>query len=201
MAISIILAHPNPGSFNHAIAQTAARTLREMGRDVILHDLYAERFDPSMTATELNKDAALDPIIGQHCRQITSADGIVIVHPNWWAQPPAILKGWLDRVLRQGVAYTFGTNDKGEFGPIGLLKAAAAVVFNTSNTPADLEVKLYSDPLENLWRTCVFGFCGIRRFSRRLYSVVITSTPQQRAAWLADVERTVRDVFGAAPSR
>jgi len=53
------------------------------------------------------KDAALPDAIKQHCEEIALVDGIVIVHPNWWGQPPAILKGWVDRVIRPGVAYEF----------------------------------------------------------------------------------------------
>lgn len=197
MTISIILAHPNQSSFNHAIADTAARTLRGLGHDVLYHDLHAERFDPILPAEEIPKGAKLPPQIEKHCQEIAAADGIVIVHPNWWAQPPAILKGWADRVLRQGVAYAFGTNDKGEGVPVGLLKAKCAVVFNTSNTPLECERAVFGDPLENLWKTCIFDFCGVKNFHRRLYSVVVTSTPRQRQEWLKDVEATIRDCFAA----
>jgi len=75
------------------------------------------------------------PVLEQHCQEIAQAQGIVIVHPNWWGQPPAILKGWVDRVLRPEVAYRFREGDAGDGVPVGLLKAKAAVVFTTSNTP------------------------------------------------------------------
>ena len=52
-----------------------------------------------------DREARLPPPIRQHCDEIAEADGIVVVHPNWWGQPPAMLKGWIDRVLRVGVAY------------------------------------------------------------------------------------------------
>jgi len=54
-----------------------------------------------------------------------------VVHPNWWGQPPAILKGWIDRILRPGVAYQFLEGDAGEGVPVGLLKAETALIFNT----------------------------------------------------------------------
>ena len=195
MAISIILAHPTKGSFNHAIADVAARTLRASGHYVCFHDLYAEGFDPVLPGEEIPKDAPLPPVIEQHCREIAAVEGIVVVHPNWWGQPPAVLKGWLDRVMRQGVAYKFGTNDTGEGVAIGLLKAKRAVVFNTANTPADRERELFGDPLENLWKTCVFDFCGVKSFVRRLYAVVVISTAEQRREWLKDAENTIRECF------
>jgi putative NADPH-quinone reductase len=191
MNISIILAHPNPGSFNHAIANTAAAALRQIGHTVAFHDLCQEQFQPLLSAAELRPDAKLDPAIAAHCKEITGADGIIIVHPNWWGMPPAILKGWIDRVLRMGIAYRFGTNDKGEGVPIGLLKAKSAIVFNTANTPDDREREVFGDPLENLWKKCVFDLCGVRNVHRRTFSVVITSTPEQRAEWLREARQTV----------
>ena len=120
MKISIILAHPDPASLNHAIARTAKAGLRANGHDVILHDLYAERFDPILNSSEISETGPVPPEIERYGTEISSADGIVIVHPNWWGQPPAILKGWIDRVLRPGVAYRFLEGDTGEGLPIGL---------------------------------------------------------------------------------
>jgi putative NADPH-quinone reductase len=191
MRISIILAHPNPGSFNHAIATTAADSLRQNGHEVVFHDLCQEQFPPLLTAAELQKDARLEPVVARHCREIADADGIIIVHPNWWGMPPAILKGWIDRVLRMDVAYRFVANDKGEGLPVGLLKAKAAVVFNTANTPDDRERTVFGDPLETLWKKCVFDLCGVKNVQRRTFSVVVTSTPEQRMQWLAEVRKIV----------
>ncbi len=195
MNISIILAHPNPGSFNHAIATTAADSLRRNGHEVVFHDLCQEQFSPLLTAAELQKDAPLEPVVARHCREIASADGIIIVHPNWWGMPPAILKGWIDRVLRMEVAYRFVANDKGEGVPVGLLKAKAAIVFNTANTPDDRERAVFGDPLETLWKRCVFDLCGVKNVQRRTFSVVVTSTPEQRAQWLAEVRQIVARNF------
>jgi putative NADPH-quinone reductase len=195
MRVSIILAHPRPASFNHAIAEAAREALRQAGHTVNFHDLCAEHFDPLLPPGELVRGAVLPPIIQQHCDEIVSADGVIVVHPNWWAQAPAILKGWLDRVLRMGVAYRFGTNEKGEGVPIGLLKAQWALVFTTSNTPQAVDQRLYGDPLEGFWRTCVWGFCGVPHAKRVNYDVIITSTAEQRAAWLGNVRHEVAQLL------
>jgi NAD(P)H dehydrogenase (quinone) len=75
---------------------------------------------------------------------------------------------------------------------VGLLKARAALVINTSNTPAAREAKAFGDPLAALWRDCIFGLCGVRRIHRRMFGVVVTSTPAQRRAWLRAVRAAVR---------
>ena len=136
-----------------------------------------------------------DPVIARHCREIATADGIVFVHPDWWGMPPAILKGWIDRVLRPGVAYRFAETDSGEGIPEGLLVAGAVLVFNTSNTPAVREQEVFGDPLERIWKDCIVSFCGVRMFRRRMFSVVVTSTEQQRKAWLSEVREITRETF------
>jgi NAD(P)H dehydrogenase (quinone) len=195
MNISVILGHPHPGSFNHAIAETAVQTLRASGHTVWFHDLYAERFDPLLFHGEFPRGAALPPEIQQYCDEIAAADGIVIVHPNWWGQPPAILKGWVDRVIRPGVAYAFLEDDGGEGVPVGLLKARAALVFNTANTPEVRENAVFGDPLQLLWKNCIFDLCGVPAFYRKMYRVVVTSTMAERRAWLDEVGEIVGSIF------
>jgi putative NADPH-quinone reductase len=193
--ILIILAHPTRGSFNHAIADRVVKTLTDIGHQVIFHDLYAERFDPVLPPGEIPKSAALDPDIQRYCGEIAAADGVVVIHPNWWGQPPAILKGWIDRVIRPGVAYEFLEGDSGEGVPKGLLKAKIALVFNTSNTPSEREIKVFGDPLETIWKNCIFGLCGVKNVYRRTFGVIVTSTPQRREGWLQEVQEMVSRLF------
>lgn len=93
MEISVILAHPNKRSFNNAIAETAVDALKKNMHEVNFH--------------EVSDEAPLPKEIITHCKELSSADGIIIIHPNWWGQPPAILKGWIDRIIRPGIAYKF----------------------------------------------------------------------------------------------
>jgi len=207
MRISVILAHPDPLSFNHAIAYKVFEVLKLKDHDVFFHDLYKEKFDPLLTRIEIAKDADLPAAIRQHCEEISKADGIVIVHPNWWGQPPAILKGWVDRVIRPGVAYEFLEGDAGEGVPSGLLQAKAVFVYNTSNTESERETKIFGDPLATIWKNCIFGLCGIANFRRRMFNVMVTSSKTQRKKWLDLVGRDMDHFFsrrkhgGSSPSR
>jgi putative NADPH-quinone reductase len=110
-------------------------------------------------------------------------------------QPPAILKGWIDRVVRPGIAYAFREGDGGDGVPVGLLRARTAVVLNTSNTPPDREREVFGDPLDAIWRRCVFGLCGVEDVRRRTYGAVVTSSRAQRAAWLVDAFELVGEAF------
>jgi putative NADPH-quinone reductase len=195
MNISLILGHPAPASFNHALAAAVTDTLQSGGHTVWFHDLVAEGFDPIMPAAEAARDAVLPPLMAAHVEEICAADGIVIVHPNYWSRPPAVVCGWTDRVLRPGRAYNFVPDGQGGAKPVGLLKARAALVFNTANTPQEIEESVYGDPLEVHWRKVVFGLCGVPTIYRRNFSPVITSSPAQRSAWLDDVRAAVEKHF------
>ena len=195
MKVSIILGHPTPGSFNHAIVAAAEDALRANGHDIVTHDLYREGFDPVMPSAEIAKDAVLPPEIERHCREIGEADAIIIVHPNYWSAPPAILRGWVDRVLRPGRAYNFVPDGQGGARPVGLLKASTGLVFTTANTPHEKELALFGDPLETHWIKVVFGLCGVGRTRRWDFSPVIVSTPEQRQGWLDEVRAAVAQYF------
>jgi NAD(P)H dehydrogenase (quinone) len=195
MKISLIIAHPNPGSFNSAIAKRCFDTLVRNGHTVFFHDLYAENFDAILPSCEILRSVELPERIRKHCDEISAADGIIIVHPNWWGQPPAILKGWIDRVIRPGIAYEFLEGDAGDGVPVGLLRAKSALLFNTSNTKSARELEVFKDPLETIWKNCIFGLCGVSKFYRRMFNVIVTSTEKQRIAWLAEVEETVNRYY------
>lgn len=188
MKTSLILGHPNPSSFTHAIAQAITTVLTQEGHDLRFHDLYREGFDPVLTLPEMAGQPSGDPLVELHCQQAVEADAFVIVHPNWWGQPPALLKGWIERVLRLNVAYRLiprGEDGSGG-GASGLLRAGLAIVINTSDTAPEREAELFGDPLERIWRDCVFGFCGVTRVERRVVGPVAAVPADTRSAWLAE---------------
>ena len=198
MKILEILAHPDPESFNAALAFAVREALGRDGHQVWFHDLYAEDFDPRLEAEELPKDAPLPSLVETHCQELEQADGIVVVHPNWWGMPPALLAGWIDRVLRPGRAYEFLEGDSGQGVPQGLLPAQAALVLNTGDTDPQREARVFGDPLERIWKDCVFGLCGVSQVERRYFTIMVTSTLEQRQAWLGQAVDLARRLFPPA---
>lgn len=195
MQALIIVANPGAASFSHAIAATTEAALVARGCDIRRHDLYAEGFNPVQPTGEAGNTQSADPLVERHCADLAAADLIVICHPNWWGQPPAILKGWIDRVFRLGTAYDYPPGVGYEGVPRGLLKARAALVFNTSNTPPEREAAAFGDPLEDIWTRCVFPLCGVTNVTRRMFAPIAGSTPDQREGWLGEargiVERAI----------
>ncbi|MBR5691759.1 MAG: NAD(P)H-dependent oxidoreductase [Verrucomicrobia bacterium] len=187
MNISVILSHPNPASFNHAIARTVCEAVSGAGHTLFFHDLHAEGFDPVMPTEELDRTDCLPPLVRQHTEELSAVDGIVLIHPNWWSAPPAMIAGWRDRCIRAGLAYRFESDGKGGGYSVGMLKARFALLINTLNTPITVEDQILGNPMLKHWKEIVFGLCGVKETSQKLIGPVITSTPEQRSQWLDEV--------------
>lgn len=191
MKILVILAHPKPGSFNHAIGDVVCQNLKELGHEPIFHDLYAEKFDPVLPLEELNApDELLPELVLKHSAEITESQGMIFIHPNWWGGPPAILRGWIDRVVRAGFAYRFSAD-----GTVPMFTGKTVQIFSTSNTPRDYEINVYKDPIEHFWKVIVFGLCGCKSYERRNFEQIILSTEDERHAWLQETAEIVKRRF------
>lgn len=185
MNILIILGHPNKNSFNHAIANACISAIEANGHEALFHDLYAENFEPVLRPNRI------DPMVEAHIVDLRSSDAIIFIHPNWWGQAPAIVKGWLDKVLQPGVAYTFVDDEHGNHRPAGLLTEKVALVFNTSNAPCAGDDGL----LETTWKEKVFRICGIDRVSCKNFGGVGNSDNAERNGWLSEVKLSVSKHF------
>jgi putative NADPH-quinone reductase len=106
--VLVVHAHPVPESYGAALRDRAVTGLRASGHDVDLLDLWAEGFDPVLTPDERARHLAppgTKPHLADHFARLRRADAIVLVYPTWWGGPPAMLKGWFDRVWANDVAF------------------------------------------------------------------------------------------------
>lgn len=189
MKLVEILCNPRPGSYNLALAESTSEKLKSLGHDVILHDLYKEGFNPVLEASELARSFSLDGLVQAHCSELSAADGLIVFHPEWWGQPPAVLKGWIDRVFRQGVAYDLDGEEFSEKGWKPLLTGKKGLVFCTSDAEAHSE-----RTLEGLWVHSVLGRCGMKASCHVLREMRRTDPPARRV-WQEFVLATVEKQF------
>ena len=171
----VVLSHPEPTSLAAALARTAAEAL-----DATLLDLYAEGFDPRLSAADFTdredatrlrpmeeqlhavRTATFAPDIARHVELLRETDLLVMVQPLWWFSLPAMAKGWIDRVFVNGLAYEYPGNEPWT-GPLTHVRALA--VFTSSYERAEFEpggragsVEAVLHPL--LWGT--FAYCGMQ---------------------------------------
>jgi putative NADPH-quinone reductase len=185
--VLLIVCHPEPTSFTHAAASAAREVLEGLGHSVILHDLYAEGFDPVLSAAELARRYSLDGTVQAYSRELEECAGLLVFHPDWWGQPPAMLKGWVDRVLRPGLAYEFEGGEFERKSRVPLLAGKRGLVF----CPSDSEDPESAHRLEGLWTQAVLGYCGMSGTC-----VVLTGMHQASPARRREHLDTVRRVTG-----
>lgn len=178
----MVVAHPGADSFCAALATQAVGELRAHGFSVALQDLYADGFDPRMPLAEVGTTFMADELVSRYAAEVLAADVIVVVHPVWFFHVPGILKGWVDRVLREGIVYEL----RGGGESVGRLRARSALLLNTANAPESVEAEVLGDPLDVFWRRVVFAPAGVSDVRRLRFAKVAGSSAAQRAAWLAE---------------
>lgn len=124
----IIYAHPNEGSLNHHLKETIVETLTAGGHEIQIRDLYQLNFDPVLSLEDMNgqRTGQLSVDLKQEQEYISWATHISFIYPIWWTGMPAIMKGYIDRVMTYGFAYRYDDGVQ-----MGLLKGKSATILNT----------------------------------------------------------------------
>jgi putative NADPH-quinone reductase len=195
MHVLMVVAHPNSDSFCHAVAAGAAAGARSAGHQVTVVDLYAEGFVAAMSAEERrayhSPQPVIDPLVAKSVELLRSCQALVFVYPTWWSSFPAILKGWLERVLVPGVAIVF--DKRGKVQP-ALGNVRNLVGITTYGSPR-LYVKAVNDNGRRIIARTIRLATGWSTRTRwmALYDID-RSTPDQRAAFIADVQQRMAEL-------
>jgi putative NADPH-quinone reductase len=195
MRVVVVVAHPDTSSFNHAIVSTATSSLTRAGHEVTVLDLYAEGFRPAMSRAERSAYHSdrplLDPMAERHADIVKRAEALIFVYPTWWSTMPAILKGWLERVMVPGVGFVF---DDHQHVRRGLTKVRCIVGISTYGAK-----RIYVRAIHDNGRRVLLRALRLNTamFTRRswlgLYEVNARSD-EQRAAFLERVDRKMRSL-------
>jgi NAD(P)H dehydrogenase (quinone) len=185
MNVLIIYAHPNPRSFNQAILETVDDALRERGHATRIHDLYQMQFRAVLDGEDLlrNWRGDLAPDTRREQDAVQWAQGLVLIYPIWWFGPPAILKGWIDRVFTRKFAFDFGPG-----GMKGLLTHEQALILNTlGGDEGTYQQERWHELLVRPMAEGVLGACGVRNVVHRAFYQVPSVSHAARQAMLEEV--------------
>ena len=182
--IFIVYGHYNEKSFNAAIRDTFIKSVEKNGHKVDLVNLYKEKFDPVFSGEEP------DDVVLNHRKRIEQADVIVLVAPIWNFRMPAIMEGWIDKILAPPWAFKF-KKIIGNYGyPIGSLSGKRAIVFCTYGSPQfAIRTFFLNMPTKRL-RRGVFNICGIKDVIYKRYFAVPFVSDKKREKFLEDVKKT-----------
>ena len=190
----IVFAHPHPDSFSAALCRTAHEALLAAGHHVDVINLYADDFDPRLTAAERSVYETPTPIISEQIERyadlVRRATGIVFVYPTWWWGLPAILKGWLDRVLVPGVSFVLDPQTNKVTPGLGHVRHVIGISTYGSSR---LTMRFFNDAGRRNIMRCIRMLApplSCRGLWMGLYKLD-ASTPARRQEFLADVRATL----------
>lgn len=132
--VTIILAHPWHGSFNKAILDAVINKFDQENKAYKVLDLNKDNFNPVLTESDLalySKGQSKDPLVEKYQNVLKTSDEVIFIFPIWWGTMPAILKGFLDKVLLVNFSHNY------ENGWTPLMKIKKTSVITTSQSPTE----------------------------------------------------------------
>ncbi len=178
MRLLIVFCHPSPDSFGAAVLDRARQTLTDAGHTLRIRDLYAEAFDPVLEREEweryLSEPTANLAYHADHIDDLKWAEGLIVIYPTWFYGPPAMLKGWLERVWLPGVAFEIPASAKAR--ATGKLKNIRRFVGITTSGSPWWWLRVIRDPGRNLWMRglrpvfhpgCRYTWCQLHSMNHR----------------------------------
>ena len=191
MRALVIYCHPSESSFNAAIRDLVCERLRATGAKIRLHDLYGENFQPVLTRQEWQDylDPALNTApVSWDVEALRWCDTLIFVYPTWWYGPPAMLKGWLDRVMLPEVAFLMPDGENKTIRP-GLQHITRLGVFTTCGASFWLTSLIGAPGKRTLLRGLGYLCAPKRRSVFAAHYLMDCSTPESRARHLDHVGR------------
>ena len=179
MRCLLILAHPRRDSLCGALFDACADGARQAGvecRELVLGEMH---FDPDVYAVSPEQQP-LEPDLQRAQQDLQWAEHLVFVYPTWWGTFPALLKGFLDRVLTPGFAFRHVTHDRWD----KLLSGRTADLITTMDTPPLIYRFIYRAPGQQALARATLGYCGIRSARTETFGPVIASDAGQRQQWM-----------------
>lgn len=185
MRIYLTLGHPDASSFNGAIADAYEAAAIAAGHEVLRQNLGELTFDPILRHGYAEVQP-LEPDLAAAQENIAWCQRWVVIYPIWWGSVPALLKGFLDRVLLPGFAFHYHETDAMWDA---LLKGRAGHIITTSDGPNIWTLVAYRNSDLGTVKNATLKFCGIDPVKVSRFGGMRTSTQAQREAFLARVRR------------
>lgn len=197
MKHALIVAHPSATSFTMSMAKAYADALAGQRNEVVMRDLYRMDFDPRLKAGEIPRPDGFEPgeDVKAERKVLQDARAFAFFYPVWFNSPPAILKGYIERVFGMGFGYGMGAH-----GNEPLLLGRAMVSFSSSGAPKSwMEETGAWDAMRKLFDEHVAGVCGLAVLDHLHFGAVSPNMTAEAVEGCADQVRALASRhFGAA---
>jgi NAD(P)H dehydrogenase (quinone) len=190
MKVVIIFNHPYEGSFCSAILQSVTNGLKKGNHKIDLIHLDNDNFNPVMTAGDLKgfrDKKPVDPKVVEYNCRIRDADHLIFIFPIWWEVMPALMKGFVDKVIFPGVAYNY-TNESNTLMKPLWTNIKGVTMITTMNTPSILYRVIFGNAIKNALMLGTFWKIGFKNRKWISFNRVKMVTPEKREKWLNKLE-------------
>lgn len=185
----IIYCHPYEKSFNHAVLEAVERNLSKKHKHFYVIDLYAESFNPIYDKEELrlfHSGKTHDPLVDKYLHLIQEANEIIFVTPLWWNYIPGMLKGFIDKVMKEGKGLSHTVTKTGIHGELTNIKHTYVLTTSTSPT---FYVKLFlGNGIKRLFVNKTLKQLGMKDRHWLNFGSISNSTLKRRKKWLSKIE-------------
>lgn len=191
MHTTIVFAHPWHGSFNKAILDTVTGELDKQDKDYQVIDLNKDDFNPVMLESELalySKGQSLDPLVLKYQKVLNDTDELIFIFPIWWYNIPAILKGFIDKVMLKGYAYT--ETSTGLKGMLTHIKKTT--IFSTSESPTIYINLVKGNPIKGVFVKGALKGVGLKDIRWYNCGKTTSGTRQKKEKYLAKVMKALQ---------
>ncbi|KLI75110.1 MULTISPECIES: NAD(P)H-dependent oxidoreductase [Lacticaseibacillus] len=186
----IIYTHPYNGSFNHAVLEKVQEKLQRQGDTTDVIDLYRDEFNPTYDAEELklfHAGQTHDPLVTQYLQKIKAAEALIIITPIWWNDIPGMLKGFIDKVMKEGPGLTHVVTKRGVQGTLTNIKKGYILTTSTSPT---LYLRFFcGNAVKKVLIGATLKQLGIRHVQWSNFGGITNSTEGQRRLYLQSIDK------------
>lgn len=188
----IVFNHPYEGSYCNAILDSVTRGLQKANHEIDIIHLDKDGFNPVMTAQDLKAFRDKQPVdtkVIEYKKRLEKADHLVFIFPIWWELMPALMKGFIDKVIFPGVAYDYVNGSNTKMKPL-LTNIKGVTVVTTMNTPKVLYRLIFGNAVKKAIMTGTFWKLGYRNRKWISYNMVKQVSDEKRKSWLGKLENT-----------
>ncbi len=188
----VVYCHPYEGSFCHAILENLEDGAKETGKKLDVIDLYKDNFNPVMSGKDLLgfvKHQAQDQQAIDYADRLKKADHLILVFPIWWELMPAMMKGFIDKVIFPGQTFEYTKSGLGMVSSLPNLKKTT--VITTMNTPKPMYKFVYGNAIKKSLIKGTLKKSGFKNVKWLSFNMVKMKSDEKRQKWLATAKKII----------
>lgn len=194
MKVAIVFNHPYEGSYCNAILDSVTRGLKQANQEVDIINLDKDGFNPVMTSQDLKAFRDKQPVdtqVIEYKNRLEKAEHLIFIFPIWWELMPALMKGFVDKVIFPGVFYDYVNGSTTKMIPL-MTNIKGVTVITTMNTPHILYRLVFGNAIQKAFMRGTFWKLGYKNRKWISFNMVKQVSVEKRKMWLTKIEKTIQ---------